>query len=61
LCFIKFFYGFTTYMLIWFSHEKFMKILQFLCLGLIGRPFSQDCVFSLNLACVSFGHDAFLA
>jgi hypothetical protein len=32
-----------------------------LCLGLMGRPFGQDCVFPWNLAYVPFGYDGFLA
>jgi len=40
----------------WISH----KGLFILCLGLMGRPFDQYCVFPWNLACVLFGHDGFL-
>jgi hypothetical protein len=32
-----------------------------LCLGLIGRPFGQDCIFPWNLAYVPCGHDGCLA
>ena len=42
---------------LWISYEE----PSILCMGLMGRPFSQDYVFLKNLACVPFSHDRFLA
>jgi len=39
----------------------FYKGLSILCLGLMRRLFSKDCIFLWNLACVPFSHDEFLA
>jgi len=47
--------------MIWFSYEFFYKRPLILCLGLMGGPFRQDGVFHLNLACVIFDYDEFLA
>jgi len=37
----------------WISHDG-SSVLR---LGLMGRPFSQYCVFPWNLACIPFDHD----
>jgi hypothetical protein len=42
---------------LWISYEE----PSILCMGSMGRPFSQDYVFLKNLACVPFSHDRFLA